>query len=142
MHQVDDQRDDPKIEHPRRIEILTGAGDRRRWPDDLKARIVVESLAPGVIVTALARCYGARASQIHTWRKDAREGRLALAPPTGAFAPVMIAAAPGEEIKPVRMPARAAAMVEIDDGAIHVRIRQGCDERIVTALVRALKTGA
>ena len=139
---MDDQRDDLKIEHPRRIEILTGGGDRRRWPDDLKARIVVESVAPGIVVTALARRYGARASQIHTWRKDAREGRLALAQTPGAFAPVMIAAAAAEKIKPTRLPVRAAAMVEIDDGAIHVRVREGCDVGIVTAIVRALKTGA
>lgn len=138
---MDDQRDAPKIEHARRIEILTGAGDRRRWSDDLKARIVVESLAPGAIVTALARRYGARASQIHTWRKDAREGRLALPAPAAGFAAVMIAPPMAEKLKPARTPARAA-MVEIDDGAIQVRVREGCDGEVVAAIVRALKTGA
>ena len=34
------------------------------------------------------------------------------------------------------------AMVEIEDGAIHVRVREGCGAEIVMAIVRALKTGA
>ena len=138
---MDDQRDDPKIEHPRRIEILTGSVGRRRWSETLKAQIVAESLAPGVIVTELARRYGARASQIHGWRKDARAGRLAL-PSSPAFAPVMIAAPSAEKQKPLRAPSARLTMVEIDDGAIHVRVREGCDAGIVTAIVRALKIGA
>jgi hypothetical protein len=30
----------------RRIELITGTGRRRRWSDDDRARIVVESLGP------------------------------------------------------------------------------------------------
>ena len=42
----------------RRIELITGAGRRRRWSREDKARIVVESLAGGVSVSEVARRHG------------------------------------------------------------------------------------
>ncbi|MDB5661563.1 MAG: transposase, partial [Cypionkella sp.] len=33
-----------------RIEVLDGPTGRRRWPDEVKARIVAESLVPGARV--------------------------------------------------------------------------------------------
>ena len=71
---MDEQKDDPRFERPRRIESLTGSGARRRWSEPLKAQIVAESLTPGTIVAAVARRYRARPSQVHGGRKDAREG--------------------------------------------------------------------
>lgn len=62
------------ITAPRRIEILTGGAERRRWPDALKVKILAESYAPGVVVIELARRHCALASQIHAWRKEVREG--------------------------------------------------------------------
>jgi transposase len=122
---------------PRRIEILTGAGARRRWSEAMKAKLVAASLEPGVVVTELARAHGARASQIHLWRKDAREGRLPAAP--GAFAEVVIAPAPLLAPTP-RAPAKAdAAAIEIDAPKIAIRIRDGADAAVVAAIVRALK---
>ena len=49
----------------RRIEVITGVERRRRWSEEDKARIVAESLEPGVIVADVARRYG-----IH--RRDSR----------------------------------------------------------------------
>ena len=34
----------------RRIEVLTGAGRRRKWSDDDKARIVAETAEPGAVL--------------------------------------------------------------------------------------------
>ncbi|WP_244622179.1 transposase [Bradyrhizobium ivorense] len=42
----------------RRIELITGAGRRRRWSSDDRARIVMESLAGGVSVSEVARRHG------------------------------------------------------------------------------------
>ena len=39
----------------RRIEVITGAGGRRRWDPADKARIVAETLAPGTVVSVVAR---------------------------------------------------------------------------------------
>ncbi len=137
---MDDQSEASKVERPRRMEILTGGGDRRRWPETLKAQIVAESLAPGVIITELARRHGARASQIHMWRRDAREGRLAL-PATSqsselmSFAPVVVS-----EARPRSRSSRCSApMIEIEAKGIVVRVREGADTMLVEAMVRALR---
>ncbi|MGO9638781.1 MAG: transposase [Terracidiphilus sp.] len=69
VHLSDDRTDDPKPVSPRRVELYTGSQERRRWPDETKARIVVESFTPGTVVTQLAQRHGCRAQQIHDLRR-------------------------------------------------------------------------
>ena len=61
-----------------RLEVLDGPSCRRRWPDELKGRIVAESFAPGARVCDVARRYRVTGQQLTTWRRAAREGLLAL----------------------------------------------------------------
>lgn len=86
----DDQRDVhldvPKQGFAGRIEVLTGTTGRRRWPDEVKARIVAESYAPGGRVADIARLHGTTRWQVYHWRKLARRGLLALPAPAGAAA--------------------------------------------------------
>jgi len=49
----------------------TPAVARRNWPDDTKARIVEEALAPDVNVSAVARRLGISPSQLFGWRRKA-----------------------------------------------------------------------
>ena len=44
-----------KPEPVRRLEVFTGAGRRRNWPAEQKARIVAESYESGETVCAVAR---------------------------------------------------------------------------------------
>ncbi len=69
-------------EEVRRFEVFTGAGRRRRWTAEAKARIVAESYASSV--GAVAERYGLRPTQIFNWRPKAR-GASDL-----SFAPVMM----------------------------------------------------
>lgn len=61
-----------------RLEVLDSPSGRRRWPDELKGRIVAESFAPGARVCDVARRYRLTGQQLTTWRRAAREGLLAL----------------------------------------------------------------
>ncbi|WP_271581215.1 transposase, partial [Bradyrhizobium sp. CCBAU 45389] len=74
---MDDHSDDIRRPLSSRIEVYAGAG-RKQWPDDLKARIVEESLEPGAVVTDIARRHGCRPQQVHDWRRRARLGQLVL----------------------------------------------------------------
>ena len=89
----------------RRVEVITGAGRRRDWSTDEKARILFESLVPGANVSAVARRHGMSPQQLFGWRKKAREEMAADAktkpssdgcgpsrPTAPAFVPVRIAA--------------------------------------------------
>jgi transposase len=138
--QTDDRSDDPKPHAPRRIELFTGAPGRRRWPDEMKARIVLESLAPGAVVTHVAQRHGCRPQQIHDWRRLARMGRLALpAPidgePAPAFVPILLDA----ESEPGLPAASAAFDLEVEIAGATVRVRGRADIGMLTDVFTALR---
>ena len=93
-----------------RIEVLDGPTGRRRWPDDLKARIVAESFQPGARVCDVAAKYGLIARHLSGWRGQARKGELVVPVDTApTFVPLVI--------EPF-----AAAAASADTGVIRVEI--------------------
>ena len=61
----------------RRMEVITGTGRRRRWSGDDKARILLESLQPGVNVSEVARRHGLSPQLLFAWRNAVRANALA-----------------------------------------------------------------
>jgi transposase len=53
--------------------VITGTGQRRRFSKDDKARIVEETLAPGAVVSEVARRHGLSPPQLFGWRRQARQ---------------------------------------------------------------------
>lgn len=84
---------------PRRVEVLTGAERRRRWPEETKIAIVAEALADGAVVSDVARGHDVLPSQLFGWMRRFRNAALAKVapPPPAMFIPAVVDA-------PVAMP--------------------------------------
>ncbi|WP_421357932.1 IS66-like element accessory protein TnpA [Agrobacterium rosae] len=119
--------------------LTTGKPGRevhRHWPDEVKARIVSESLRPGITVNEVAQRYGLRANSLSTWRTMARQGKLILPAPEDAveFASVIVD-------PPVSEPPRKAfGRPEIVVGSVTIRLEEGASDARIAAIARALVT--
>ena len=163
------ERRDGGVTDVRRIELITGAGRRRRWSSEDKARIVVESLDDGVSVSEVARRHGLSPQQLFGWRRKARtscheagnaapadrratdpeprqrrKGRQLPSPEVchdaPAFAPVMIAeSARSSPQKSSRPPAAGSGAIEIAIADAVVRVIGQADTEAIVAVLRALR---
>lgn len=114
-----------------RVEVLTGPERRRRWSEEQKRAIVVASLAPGAVVSEVARRVDVGAGQIYRWRKEF--GAIA-----DGFAPVLIAA-PEVATTAAEGPRTAAEpAIEIEIGKARLRIPVSVPAALAAAVVKAL----
>jgi len=81
--------DHTAISQVSRLEVIS-TGARRRWTLAEKQRIVAESYSAPRVVSATARRNGLSASQLFTWRRLARAGRLIEAEEAATFAQAII----------------------------------------------------
>jgi transposase len=131
-----DRRVDPEVREVRRLEVITGALGRRRWSPEAKARIVAESLAPGVVISEVARRHDLRPQQLFAWRHQARQGRLALPAAELSFVPVI-----GETgAPPAEASAATAGLIEVALGGALVRVPPEVDGRLLAKVLRAVKS--
>lgn len=72
-----------------RMEIITGGGRRRRWPDEDKLRVLEEAAEPGVRLSDVARRHDILPQQIRRWRRQLF-GEVKALPEPQMFAPVTV----------------------------------------------------
>ena len=58
------------------VDVPRGAKGARKWPDEVKARIVAETYDEGATVAGVARRHGLARTQLSDWRRLARQGLL------------------------------------------------------------------
>lgn len=149
----------------RRIELITGTERRRRWSDTDKARIVVESFAPGANVSELARRNGLSPQQLFAWRREARslfqdvdnkdaagaapapqpprQPARARSPEPGdeglSFVPMMIASASPPSPPEFPPPPPSPGTIEIVIGDAVVRVSGQVDMVLLATVLRAVR---
>jgi transposase len=102
----------------------------------VKARIVADTLKPGVTVKDVARRHGVPANHVSSWRKLARTGRLVLPAPEDPveFAALMVGSvenAPRGDVGVLNRP-------EIVTGAVVIRLESGASAERIASVVCAL----
>jgi transposase len=131
-----------------RLEVFTGAGRRRTWSDEDKARIVAEIVASGESVSAVARRHGLSPQQLFGWRRELQASQAAFSDGEELqFIPAVLDVAPSstsvrrQRNKPRRQVEAGPGMIEVEIDGVTVRIGCGADAKTVTAVLRALKDG-
>lgn len=121
------------------LEVLTTRRGRReihrQWPDEAKARIVSETLRPGVTVNEVAERHGLKANHLSSRRTRARQGKLVLPEPEDA---VEFAAMDVEMPAPEPPTAKAVSRAEIVVGLVTIRLEEGASAARIAAIARAL----
>ena len=137
-----EQQNEHRMEVPSRkgvsrIEVLDGPTGRRRWPDEVKARIVAESLAPGARVCDVAQKYGLIARHVSQWRGLARQGKLILPDHSApAFVPLVLESA----TTPDPVAAKTdVGVIKIEIGGAVLHVAPDCSPDRAAALAAALK---
>jgi transposase len=109
----------------RRLEVFTGAGRRRTWRDQDKARIVAEIATSGDSVCAVARRHGLSPQQLFGWRRQLREFEAGGSEADGMqFVPAVVDA--GSSAVPQRRTPRCkaaagAGTIEVEINGVTVR---------------------
>ena len=117
----------------------------RRWPDDVKAQIVAETLAPGATVNGVAERFGVQPNQLSAWRGLAKQGKLVLPAAIDASAgaaelPVFAPLVLHEPEEPVEREAspQSGDLLRIAVGAVRIELAAGTPATRIAEIVHAL----
>lgn len=119
----------------RRVEVIVGGNQRRRWSSEDKAKITAASFMPGANVAAVAREYGVSQGLLHYWRRCARE-RVSERHEM-RFVPVVTL---DEAQPPAYSGKRLAVRVEINGACVVIEC--GGDEQALRTVFNALRGSA
>jgi transposase len=124
-----------------RLEVVE-TGRRRRWSEDEKLKIVIESLQAPRQVSATARRHGISRSQLLQWRRAFRAKRTdSAAGQQVSFVPAVVVAEPESPVSPPSASIGGVAIeIEFTSGA-RMRITGTVDATVLTTTVAALSGG-
>ena len=123
-----------------RLEVVE-TGRRRRWSEDEKLKIVLESLQAPRQVSATARRYGLSRSQLLQWRRSFRAQQKGAAEQQIGFVPAVVAPEPTAAASALAGSAGGGAIeIEFASGA-RMRVTGAVDQTTLTAAVAALVGG-
>jgi transposase len=123
-----------------RLEVVE-TGRRRRWSEDEKLKIVLESLQTPRQISATARRYGISRSQLIRWRRAFRAERNNAAERQIGFVPAMVA--PELDAAPAPTGLASGGTIEIEFAAgVRMRITGAVDAATLTAALAALTDGS
>ena len=115
-----------------RVEVITGLERRRRWTENQKRAIIAASLAPGAVVSEVARRADVCPGQIYRWRRELH------AQPVG-FAEVLIAPATVASDVGTNSACCPEPAIEIEfAGKARVRVPATIPAGLAAAVVKAL----
>ena len=110
---------------------------KRRWPLELKARIVAETLIEGATVNGVAKRYDLIASTVSDWRRMVRTCKLVLPNLDGVgFVPVQIADPKPLEVLPT--PPINLTSVERLKGGVTIRLAADTPATRIAEIAAAL----
>jgi transposase len=118
-----------------RLEVLEGPTGRRDWPDDVKGRIVAETLKPGARVVDVAHRHGMAAQHLSKWRRLAREGKIVVPGDDLEVGPMFASV----EIAPEKALVPDGGFVAIDFGEVAVRLPSDTPARRIADIAHALR---
>lgn len=142
------------------VDVLAGRRGHRRGPDDVKARIVAETLVEGATVNEVARRYDMRPNHLSGWRRLARDGKLVLPAVVeeSGFVPLMVEDATDGDPTPVRsdgsservpslevkpepsLPtASGPSSIEVEFGTVILRLPLGLSAARIAEIATALR---
>ena len=132
-----------------RLEVFTGAGRRRSFSDEDKARIVGETVSSGESVSRVARRHGLSPQQLFGWRRQLRESQVSPSEADGLqFVPAVVDVASSTSAvrrrrkAPLCKPEPGAGTIEVEIDGVTIRVSRGADVKTVRVVLRALKAGA
>jgi transposase len=110
-----------------RLEVFTGAGRRRSFSDEDKARIIAEIVTSGDSVSGVARRHGLSPQQLFSWRRQIRKAHAVLSEAEGLRFVPAVTDGPSSA-RPVRSQRKASeckAAKKWSNGAVGTSRRRG-----------------
>jgi len=139
---------EPETVSVHRLGVITGAGRRRRFSDEYKARVVEEALAPGAVVSQIARRHGLTPQQLFGWRRQTRDvASVEAGSGTPMFVPAVVEPVPTPMVPPATPTAKpdgkrrackegSSGLIEVELGGVTIRVGRGADADTVAAVRR------